>query len=411
MPYLEAGVAVVHGRIVEGFRVPFYRDEYYETVFIPGFSDTHAHPQVIDAGLDAGIALWRDSYHWLETRRLHVDEPAVRQDLGLSTRLSELALKRAVLEGTTLIAFTGRLEANLKARLRFPWGPRMVLLPTIMDRRGWASPGDVARLYSVYRNFIGDSLLRPGVFVHSLRMVREQSFARALELATRSGMPFGLHLSEGVSEAPLLVSRLSGVSPRPRIIAVHCMSDDPRALGIRCSSCPGSNVLLYGRTRGSLAGVTSFGSDWPHLIGTVPRHLGLIARVFARRLDAILYRMTTGGYIDYGVSHTGDLAAYDVGLDKVLTGRYTPRLVLVSNTVVVAEGRIVSTGEALGDVERETLETIKYAVELYGDGVTPSIPGPEILWRLAGRLRLEPGVGLPGEVLVEGLGNGRREAG
>ncbi|MEB3846643.1 MAG: hypothetical protein GSR74_01550, partial [Desulfurococcales archaeon] len=147
MPHLEAEIGVIHGRLVEGVRIPFKQDIFFETVILPGFSDTHAHPQVIDAGLSPGrIALWSNSYEWLETRRLAVDEAMVRRDLGLSARLAELALKRMALEGVTLAAFTGVLEANLKARLRVSPGPRLVLLPTLMDREGWSRPGEVSRL-------------------------------------------------------------------------------------------------------------------------------------------------------------------------------------------------------------------------------------------------------------------------
>lgn len=397
MPHLEAGVGVVHGRIVEGLRIPFHTDAYYETVLIPGFSDTHAHPQVIDAGLDSQSSYWRSSYEWIEERRLHIDEVMVRQDVGVATRLAELALKRAILEGVTMIAFTGVLEANLKARLRFPSGPRMVLLPTLMDKRGWSTPGDVSLLYEKYSKYISDSLLKIGVFVHSLRWAGPATFQGAVELASRARMPLGLHLSEGVGEAEEFKSRMAGVERPPRIIAVHCIEDDPGEFGLRCSSCPASNMLLYNRTRGSLKGTTSFGSDWPHLIGSVTRHLGLILKVYSGRLSEVLRRITTGGYQDYGVPHHGDLAAYDAPLDRVLTGKPLPRLVLVSGGIVVDEGVLQGTGESLRDVEKETLELSKYIAEVYGDGTPPLIPGPQHVWDVVEALGGEPRIDLAWE--------------
>ncbi len=400
MPYLEADTAIIHGRIVENLRLPFHTDVSYRTVVIPGFADTHAHPQVIDAGLDNQRGFWPDSYRWLDERRLHVDEVMLRQDIGLSARLAELALKRAVLEGVTLIAFTGVLEANLKARLRFPGGPRLVLLPTSMDRAGWMKPAEVLQLYNKYYNYLEDSLLRIGIFVHSLRWASRSTFREALVLASNTGMPLGLHLSEGISEKPEFIARVSEVPRLPRIIAVHCIEDNPREMGIRCSSCPGSNMILYGRSRTSLEGVTSFGSDWPHLIGTVSRHIGLILRLFPARLGSVLYRMTTGGYIDYGVQHNGDLVAYDSPLEDVITGRVLPRMVMVAGNIVVDEGVLPETGESLSDVEREVREVSKYASEVYGDGTPPLLPGPQFIWDIMESLGGEPNISLPREVFV-----------
>ena len=95
MPVLEAGLAVIRGSIIrENAKIPFPVDAYYDVVFLPGFSDAHAHPQVVDAGLYPG-AKWRSSYEWLLYRRMSVDEALVRADIGLSSRLAELALKRA----------------------------------------------------------------------------------------------------------------------------------------------------------------------------------------------------------------------------------------------------------------------------------------------------------------------------
>ncbi len=400
MPYLEAEIGVIHGRLVEGVRIPFKQDLFFETVILPGFSDTHAHPQVIDAGLSPSrIASWSNSYEWLETRRLVVNEAMVRSDLGLSARLAELALKRMALEGVTLAAFTGVLEANLKARLRVSPGPRLVLLPTLMDREGWSRPGEISRLYEKYGNYLEDDYLRPGIFVHSLRMASRETFSGAVDLALRSRMPLGLHLSEGVSEARDFARAIGGYKRLPRIVAVHCINDDPSRLGIRCSSCPASNMLLYGKTRNSLRGVTSFGSDWPHLIASMPRHLGLITRLYPASLGEILFRATTGGYMDYGVSYHGDFVAYDAPLESVIEGGALPRMVSVGGEVVVEEGRLTLTGESLEVVVEEIVETVKYAVELYGDGLMPYIPGEEAIENIAKRLDADSSLNLVRELL------------
>ncbi len=406
LPYIEAGTAIVHGRIMENFRLPFYKDLYFETLVLPGFSDTHAHPQVVDAGLKPGnLGKWRDSYHWLNTRRLHVDEALVRMDKELSSKLAELALKRMALEGVTLAAFTGNLEANLLARMRFSPGPRLVLLPTIMDRKGWSQPQDVSRLYAKYGNFIEDGFLHAGIFIHSLGLASKNTINGAIRLALKGRLPVGLHLSEGAREGQYFKRILKNYKRIPRLIAVHCISDDPRPLGVRCSSCPSTNLILYGRTRLSLRGVTSFGSDWPHLIGSMPRHLGLITRLFPASLREILYRATTGGYIDYGVSYRGDLIAYNSKIDEVLSGKSTPTFVTVEGEVIVDDKRIVSTGESLKDIEKDSLEVIKYSVETYGDSIMPYIPGPSIVWELMSRLDADSSIGLARELLLNNSGN------
>jgi len=95
MGVIEAGIAVVHGRIVEGFRAPFREDAYYDVVLVPGFSDGHAHPQVIDGGLRRGVR-WRDSYEWIRGRDMVVDEVMVRRDLSVASKLSYLTMVRAL---------------------------------------------------------------------------------------------------------------------------------------------------------------------------------------------------------------------------------------------------------------------------------------------------------------------------
>ncbi len=375
MPVLEAGLAVIRGSIIrENAKIPFPVDAYYDVVFLPGFSDAHAHPQVVDAGLYPG-AKWRSSYEWLLYRRMSVDEALVRADIGLSSRLAELALKRALLEGTTLIAFTGRFEANLKAFTRLSGKPRLVVLPTVMKRRGWYLPSQVEEAYRSYSKFMKDRLLRAGVFVHSIAYGGPDLLEAGLRLARRIRGPFGIHLSEGVSEKGEFEKLTCCIRDNVRIVAVHCLDDDYRSLGVRCASCPASNLILYSRYLGKLERATSFGSDWPHLVGTVGRLLPVLRALYRGREREYLYRATIGGYLDYGVAWNGDIVAYNGSLSSILEGRSLPNLVAVAGKIVVSEGRLVDTGESIRDIERETLEVIEYASEVYGDGDKPIVPG------------------------------------
>jgi guanine deaminase len=385
LPALEAGVAVIWGRVRENFSMPFPIDAYYDVIIMPGFSDTHAHPQVIDAGLQP-VMRWENSYHWIETRQLNVDEARVRADIGLASRLAELVMKRALLEGTTLIALTGRFEANLKAFVRMESTPRVVLLPTVMNRKGWATPESLKTSFSRLRKYMRDQLLRIGVFLHSLAYGGPKMTVEALELARSLRGPLGIHLSEGVSERrdfeEITCCRRENVS----IVAVHCLNDNYRDLGLRCSSCPASNILLYGRVLGDISRITSFGSDWPHLVGTTGRLIPLMFKLYRGRTTDILLRATVGGYEDYGVSAFGDFIAYDGSLRRVLEGLERPKLVSVARKIVVEEGILRDTEESLEDVERETRETIKYAVEIYGTGIVPWIPTYEELLDYASKL-------------------------
>ncbi|MEB3861031.1 MAG: amidohydrolase family protein [Desulfurococcales archaeon] len=364
MGYIEAKEAIIYGRYVEGVRIRHVVDEYYDLIVIPGFSDGHMHPQVVDAGLKPGT-VWRHSYEWFENRRLEVDEAGIRSDLRLSSALASLVFKRALLEGTTLVAVTGRLEANLRAWLSLREKPRAVFLPTVMKRRGWASVPEVAGVAQRYAKYLGDGLARIGVFVHSVRygasMLRD-----ALLLAKRLGSVVGIHVSEGLREMEEL-SRLAGGPPYPaRIVGVHCMEEeDPAYYGVTCISCPYSNHLLYRRTRGSISGITGFGSDWPLLVGSVGSHIGTIASLFKEDVMGILKRATMGSYKAYSMRHHGDMVAMDGGLNRLLDGKAKVRLVTVNNRLVVREGRLVSTGESLRDVMRRIQEAITQAKRLY----------------------------------------------
>ncbi len=362
MGVVEADEAVVYGRIVEGFRAPAPVSGHYRLLVMPGFSDGHMHPQVVDAGLVPGRR-WRDSYDWLENRVLRVDEASLRADVELSSRLARLVFMRSLLEGVTLAAVTGRLEANVRAWLGLRVKPRAVFLPTVMDRRGWPSVEEVAAGVERLSRLLEDGVARIGVFVHSLRTARPETARKGLDLAASMRTVLGLHLSEGVREAGLLRKTL-GSGPYPVFIAaVHCTEEEELPSGVYCVSCPQSNLILYGRTRRSLAGVHAFGSDWPLLLGTVANHLKTITRVFGSSYEAILWRATVGGYRVYGMPSQGDFAAYDSSLGDLLSGRARPRLVVVDGSVAVEEGVLVGEGYSLQEVEFMIRDAIGEALE------------------------------------------------
>ncbi len=362
---LEADQAIIYGRIVENLRLPSPVDAYFKTIILPGFSDAHAHPQVVDGGVVGGP--WRNSYEWIESRRLAVDEAAIRSDLDLASRLTVAVLKRALLEGTTLIALTGALEANIRAFLMLKVRPRVVFLPTVMSKKGWPSLGQALEAARRVSMFLDDGSARVGVFLHSIKYAGSDAVREALVSAASKGFIVGMHLSEGVPESGRLKVILKGQKVPGRVVAVHCISDDPQGLGLRCAACPATNLILYRRTRKTLKGITSFGSDWPLLIGTVPRHLGIIKGVWRRRLEEILAKATLGGYRDYGMPYSGDLVAFDVSLEKVLEGSALPRLVMVGWNVVVNEGELLD-GESYSDVLKEIRNLVFEALEKHPSG-------------------------------------------
>jgi len=372
MGVIEAGIAVVHGRIVEGFRAPFRENAYYDVVLVPGFSDGHAHPQVVDGGLRRGVR-WRNSYEWIRERDMVVDEVMVRRDLSVASKLSYLTMVRALLEGTTLLALTGRLAANVRAWFKLRVRPRLVLLPTVMDRVGW-SLGEVVSDYNRVSMLVSDGFARMGVFIHSLGMAGVTTIRESLSLASRGDGIVGLHLGEGVSELEEF-KRVLGEPPYPvKIIPVHCIDDDVQEVGLQCVSCPTTNIILYGRTRGSLAGISSFGSDWPLLLGTTPKHLRLIRRVFKEPLEVIARTATIGGYKLYEIPYDGDMVAFDGNLEDVMSGYVKPKLVIVNNQIAVYDGALVDPRITVEDVEKRIREAIKEVSEKYGSGAQPLIP-------------------------------------
>ena len=76
-------------------------------------------------------------------------------------------------------------------------------------------------------------------------------------------------------------------------------------------------------------------------------------------------RATIGGYRDYGLSHQGDLAAYDGSVRDLLEGKLRPRMVSVAGRISVYESRLASTGEDYGSVLKAIDEAVHEALETF----------------------------------------------
>lgn len=371
---IEADVAIVYGSVIENARIPAPVSGYYDLVVVPGFVDAHAHPQVVDGGLEPG-RVWRDSYEWFEKRRLSVDEVGVRRDLELSEKLARLTFARALLEGVTLIAVTGRLLANVRAWLGMRSKPRAVFLPSVMDKPGW-TVGELSLDYEKVSMMVEDGTAKLGVFVHSLGTSSPETVAMAARIASREGRILGLHFSEGVDESRRF-EEVMGLPPYPvRIVTVHCIDSDLRHRNIPCVACPATNMALYGRTRRHLEAFSGIGSDWPLLLGSSPRHMPLAIRLYRSSLQRLVSIYTIEGYRAYSMPHDGDIVAYDGGVDDLLEGRALPSLVTVAGKVAVLEKRLAESGLSLPDVEKMIEEAIREAYDKHrlDDSLRPPRP-------------------------------------
>jgi guanine deaminase len=375
---IEAETAVIHGRVLYDVKLPIeWVDGYYRTVIMPGFTDGHMHPQVIDPGISV-LSGFSNSYEWIEKRIMAIDEGAVRRDESLSSRLTFLALLRSVLEGTTLVSITGAFKPNVMAWSHMLEKPRTVFLPTTMRRQGWLLPQEIFSLAESLRNSINDSLARLGIFVHSIKYSSPSDLVYSYRMIENRKEIIGLHLSEGTSEIGVL-RQILGRNRFNRIIAVHCINDKVKHSGLSCISCPGTNIILYGKTKKDIYDIDSFGSDWPHLIGTVGSHVYAIKRFFNVPIETLFFRLTTGGYIVHGMHSQGDLLGFDSSLDDILQSPNAPVDVYVSGRKIVEEKQTVFSGFNKHDIERETIEVVKAAVDLHGTGL---VTKKELLYRL-----------------------------
>ena len=269
MMIVEVGTLLTPSGVREGARLEVEGEGslYLETVVAPGFSDAHAHPQVVDVG----EGTWSNSYEWMRRRRLRVDEAALRADVELSSRLAAAAMLRALLEGVTLMVLVGRAEANALAYRRLSAKPRVVVMPTVIDTmRGWPTSWNVTATLLALSKLDGGPPV--GIFAHSVGNLSPKALRAAYFTARSFGIPFGIHLNEGVDELDQLVSVLGlREGEDSGIVAVHCIVErDFRRFGIRVVHCPLSNLRLYGRTLRDASKVDALGSDWPLLLGSAP---------------------------------------------------------------------------------------------------------------------------------------------
>lgn len=336
---------------------------YVETVLAPGFSDAHAHPQVVDVG----EGYWSNSYEWMRQRQLKVDEAALRADIELSSKLAEAAMLRALLEGVTFMALVGRGEANALAHRRMPAKPKVLVMPTILDAMwGWPNTWSATSLVIALSHL--DSSVPLGLFAHSLGNVSPKAL-RAAYIAARSfGLPFGIHLNEGIDELPKLASLLGlKEGENSGIVAVHCIvGDDFRKYGIKVVHCPLSNLRLYGRTIGDPKKIDAIGSDWPLLLGSSLSAYRAAVEIHGREYAKfLLARATCGGYEVYNVAWSGDWVGFDEPFEKVLEGDCKPSFVAVSGELAVEEHAIRGYDFTRSDVERLVRGLLQLAIEKY----------------------------------------------
>lgn len=375
---IEAETAVIHGKIIYDAKLPIeWTDGSYKTIVMPGFSDGHIHPQVIDPGFSEPHS-YSNSYEWIEQRVMAVDEASIRRDEFLSSKLAFLTYLRSILEGSTLISVTGAFVPNVKAWNHTLDKPRIVFLPTTMRKSGWMAPQEIFSISEKLRNSINDSLARLGIFVHSLKYSSQSDIKYSYSMIEAKKGIMGVHLSEGISELSIL-QKIMNSDRFNRIIAVHCLNDRVKPYGLACISCPGTNIILYNKVKRDIYDIDSFGSDWPHIIGTIASHIHVINRIFNVSIETLLFRLTTGGYIVHGMSTQGDLIGFDEPLDKVLTNSVQPVDVYVAGRKMVEEKQTLLSGYTLEDIERETSNAINAALDLYGTG---DVSRNELFWRI-----------------------------
>ncbi|RLE84093.1 MAG: hypothetical protein DRJ41_03730, partial [Thermoprotei archaeon] len=277
---IEAGYVVYKGKLLENAKLelPGKGDYYFETVIVPGFSDSHAHPQVIDVGRGG----WRNSIEWIRNRELKVNEASLRADVELSSKLAKVTLLLSALEGTTLIAMVGSLKANLRAVNDLVRRPRVVLMPTLMSIKGWDRLEHIKSYYSSL-NGIENSFLRLGLFIHSISLTDALEIVKAYEYSRRRNLPLGIHLSEGKPELKRLISLIG--TKQANIVGVHCIeNEDYNSYGIKVVHCPLSNLYLYRRTLGDVERIAALGSDWPLLTGSMLNQYKAALRIHGKRL-------------------------------------------------------------------------------------------------------------------------------
>ncbi|MCD6368434.1 MAG: hypothetical protein J7L38_01390 [Thermoproteales archaeon] len=337
----------------------------------PGLVDSHAHPHVIDGGLEEGRK-WSNYIEWFEKRRLLVNESTLRRDLELCTALSKLTLMLSALEGTTLIALTGNYKANIRAATELKNRPRVVTMPTIINKNGWDPLEIVAPIIKQLENFDANDMLGVGIFCHSLRYTSEKYIRTCVQLCDTNNMLLGIHLSEGIPELDVL-RRILLKPPKTSIIGVHCIEDeDYETFNIRTVQCASSNLALYGRTQRELGKVYAFGSDWPLLFGSMVNELKVLIDIHSeKKIDDIILRATINGYRLFKVDFRGDYVFFDDKLEKALSAGKRPSYVFVKGYPLVREGKVngYTYDEILSMISQVREEAIKrHGIWGEGDG-------------------------------------------
>ncbi|MGB9709191.1 MAG: amidohydrolase family protein [Infirmifilum sp.] len=363
MGVIEVSELLDHGVLRRNVKIPYNGSEdlYFVSAIAPGFSDAHAHPQVVDVGEKGG---WRHSYEWLENRKLRVNEAGIRRDKELSSLLTKATLLKSLMEGATLIAVTGSLEGNISAILSLPATPRVVVLPTVMDREGWSTP---ERVYAEHVKYLSrwDGYFNMGFFVHSLRKTGKSFLVASYKTAIKLGVPFAIHLSEGVDETESFIEVIG--EPAGNVVAVHCLegAEKCKRFGFKVVHCPTSNLYLYERTLRGLGLFDALGSDWPLVTGTIAKTYRDAVAVHGASYE-LLQKATLGGYRVFGMKTSGDIVAFDENLDKVMRGELKPRAVVVNGRLVVYENVMIDLNLSSQDIEKVKEQAVRLAFEQYG---------------------------------------------
>lgn len=366
MGTIEFDVALINGKLIYDGKVtlPIEYDGFAKTLVTPGFADAHAHPQVIDVGEKRR---YKNSYDWIKRRKLRIDEKAIREDPDISSRLAAATMLLSVFDGVTLIALTGSVQGNVMALRSIYVHPRVVLQPTILDRKGWLSPQEF--LYVMQSFLVESRNVYVGLFLHSLGLASLDTVRTTIRIAKEKDLIMAMHLSEGVYESQTMreLAAMNDFDAKSQLVVVHCFTEPSncKKLFRGVVSCPTSNMYLYGRTIRSPSNYDALGSDWPLVTGTLRTALSQAHAVSVRRTLDVLINATIGGYRIYGVDWVGDALIFDSDLAKVLESpAEKPKYVFLEGREVIREGTINGSFD-YRYVEKMKENVIKQAFEKY----------------------------------------------